>query len=154
MSSRIEGTQANIEQLYLFEVQERAAESKAPDVKEVSNYVRAVEYGLERRSELPVCLRMMRELHEILLKDVRGAQRMPGQFRKEQNWIGPRGCPIEQASYVPPPPEQMETALNALEKFINSPLGEVPVLVWLAMIHYQFEAIHPFRDGNGRIGRL
>ena len=154
MSSRIEGTQAELKDIYLFEMEERTVESQVPDVKEVSNYVRALEYGLKRSLELPVCLRMIRELHEILLKDVRGENRMPGQFRKEQNWIGSKGCPIEQASYVPPPPEQMAIALDAFEKSINSPLDKLPVLVWLAMVHYQFEAIHPFRDGNGRIGRL
>lgn len=154
MSSRIEGTQASIEQLYLFEMEDRTVESKVPDVREVANYVRALEYGLKRGNELPVCLRMLRELHEILLKDVRGEQRAPGQFRKVQNWIGTRGCPIEQANYIPPPPEQMITALGVFEKFINSPLGNFPVLVWLAMVHYQFEAIHPFLDGNRRIGRL
>lgn len=154
MSSRIEGTQASIEQLYLFEMEDHTVESKVPDVREVSNYVCALEYGVKRSSELPVCLRMIRELHEILLKDVRGEQRTPGQFRKVQNWIGLRGCPIEQASYIPPPPEQMMVALDAFEKFINAPLDNLPVLVWLAMVHYQFEAIHPFLDGNGRIGRL
>ena len=154
MSSRIEGTQASLEQLYLFEMEDRTVESKVPDVREVSNYVCALEYGLKRSSELPVCLRMIRELHEILLKDVRGAQRAPGQFRKVQNWVGLRGCPIEQANYVPPPPEQITAVLDAFEKFINSPLDNLPVLVWLAMVHYQFEAIHPFLDGNGRIGRL
>lgn len=154
MSSRIEGTEANIEQLYLFEIQESTVASKVPDVKEVSNYVQALEHGLKRYEKLPVCLRMIRELHEILLRDVRGEQRAPGQFRKIQNWIGPPGTPIELASYVPPPPEQMLAALDSFEKFINAPLGELPLLVWLAMIHYQFEAIHPFLDGNGRIGRL
>lgn len=154
MSSRIEGTQANIEQLYLFEVQERSVESKVPDVREVANYARALEYGLKRTAELPVCLRVLRELHEILLQDVRGEQRAPGQFRTVQNWIGPAGCPIESATYVPPPPMQMATALDSFEKFLNAPLDRLPVLVWLAMIHYQFEAIHPFLDGNGRIGRL
>jgi Fic family protein len=154
MSSRIEGTQASIEQLYLFEVEERRIESKVPDVREVYNYTRALEYGLKRSQELPVCLRMICELHEILLKDVRGQQRAPGQFRKVQNWIGTQRCPIEQARYVPPPLEQMTAALDAFEKFINSPLENLPVLVWLAMVHYQFEAIHPFIDGNGRIGRL
>jgi len=154
LSSRLEGTQANIEQLYLFELQERSVESKVPDVREVSNYVRALESGLQKLSELPVCLRLMRDLHEILLKDVRGEQRAPGQFRQIQNWIGPAGTPIEQARYIPPPPEQMLQALDAFEKFINAPLDNLPVLAWLAMIHYQFEAIHPFHDGNGRIGRL
>jgi len=154
LSSRIEGTQASIEQLYLFEIEQPAIESKVPDVREVSNYVRALNYGLQKLTELPVCLRMIRELHGILLKDVRGEQRTPGEFRKTQNWIGPAGTPIGQASYVPPPPEQMLKALDAFEKFINAPLGNMPVLVWLTLIHYQFEAIHPFLDGNGRIGRL
>ena len=155
MSSRIEGTQAQVTDIYLFEMKDRTVESKVPDVREVSNYVHALDYGLKRRSELPVCLRMIRELHEILLKDVRGEQKAPGQFRKVQNWItGSSGRSIEQASYVPPPPEKMLAVLDAFEKFINSPLGEIPVLVWLAMVHYQFEAIHPFLDGNGRIGRL
>lgn len=154
MSSRIEGTQAQVTDIYLFEMEGRTVEAKVPDVREVSNYVCALDYGLKRSSELPVCLRMMRELHEILLKDVRGEQRAAGQFRKVQNWIGSPGCSIKQASYVPPPPEKMLAALDAFEKFINSGLGEMPVLVWLAMIHYQFEAIHPFLDGNGRIGRL
>lgn len=154
MSSRIEGTQAQVTDIYLFEMEDRTVESKVPDVREVSNYVRALDYGLKRSLELPVCLRMIRELHEILLKDVRGEQRAAGEFRTVQNWVGPKGCPIEQASYVPPPPEKMLATLGALERFINSPLGEMPVLVWLAMVHYQFEAIHPFLDGNGRIGRL
>jgi len=154
MSSRIEGTQAQVRDIYLFEMKDRTVESKVPDVREVSNYVYALDYGLKRSSELPVCLRMIRELHEILLKDVRGEQRAAGEFRKVQNWIGPNRCPIEQASYIPSPPEKMLTTLDAFEKFINSPPGEIPVLVWLAMVHYQIEAIHPFLDGNGRIGRL
>ena len=154
MSSRIEGTQAQVTDIYLFEMEDRTVESKVPDVREVSNYVRALDYGLKRSLELPVCLRMIRELHEILLKDVRGEQRAAGEFRTVQNWVGPKGCPIEQASYVPPPPEKMLATLDAFERFINSPLGEMPVLVWLAIAHYQFEAIHPFLDGNGRIGRL
>ncbi len=154
MSSRIEGTQANIEQLYLFEAGPSAIESKVPDVKEVSNYISALEYGLEKVKQLPVCLRMIRQLHEILMRDVRGQQRAPGQFRAVQNWIGPRGCPIDQAHYVPPPPDKVQTALGDLEMFLNRPPGDLPILVWLAMIHYQFEAIHPFLDGNGRIGRL
>jgi len=154
MSSRIEGTQASIEQLYLFEVGPPTIESKFPDVREVSNYVSALEYGLEKVKQLPICLRMVRQLHEILMRDVRGRQRAPGEFRTVQNWIGPPGCSIEQATYVPPPPDKMLTALSEFEKFLNRPPGDLPVLVWLAMAHYQLEAIHPFLDGNGRIGRL
>lgn len=154
LSSRIEGTQAELRDIYLFEMHEPIAKPDVTDVREVANYVRALEYGLKRCDELPVCLRMIRELHEILLEGVRGESDRPGNFRTTQNWIGSRGCPIEQASYIPPPPEELMTCLDALEKFLNAPLGNIPLLVWLAMIHYQFEAIHPFRDGNGRIGRL
>lgn len=154
LSSRLEGTQADIGQLYLFELQERSIESKVPDVREVFNYVRAINYGLQKLAELPVCLRLIKELHKILLEDVRGEQKTPGQFRTVQNYVGPVGATIEQARYVPPPPEQMLRILDSFEKFVNAPLDKLPVLVWLAMIHYQFEAIHPFLDGNGRIGRL
>lgn len=154
MSSRIEGTQAQVRDIYLFEMQEPDVQTEVPDVKEVSNYVRALDHGLKRRAELPVCLRMIRELHGILLEGVRGEKDRPGEFRRSQNWIGSRGCILRDARYVPPPPREMESCLDALEKFINAPDRDIPVLVWLAMIHYQFEAIHPFRDGNGRIGRL
>ena len=154
MSSRIEGTQAQVRDIYLFEMQESDVQPEVPDVKEVSNYVRALDYGLKRCAELPVCLRMIRELHGILLEGVRGEKDRPGEFRKSQNWIGPRGCTLGEARYVPPPPGEMEACLDAFERFINTPNHDIPVLVWLAMIHYQFEAIHPFRDGNGRIGRL
>lgn len=154
MSSRIEGTQAQVRDIYLFEMQEPDVQTEVPDVKEVSNYVRALDHGLKRRAELPVCLRMIRELHGILLEGVRGEKDRPGEFRRSQNWIGSRGCILCDARYVPPPPREMESCLDALEKFINAPDRDIPVLVWLAMIHYQFEAIHPFRDGNGRIGRL
>ena len=154
MSSRIEGTQAQVQDIYLFEMYELATEPEVPDVREVSNYVRALEHGLRRCGELPVCLRMIRELHETLMQGVRGQTDRPGQFRTSQNWIGSRGSPIHQASFIPPPPEQVMGCLDALEKFMHSPLGNIPALAWVAMIHYQFEAIHPFRDGNGRIGRL
>jgi len=154
MSSRIEGTQAQVRDIYLFEMHEPAIQPAVPDVREVANYVRALERGLKRRTELPICLRMIRELHQTLLEGVRGESERPGDFRTSQNWIGARGCPIEQASYIPPPPEQMRMCLDAFEKFINAPLGNIPVLAWLAMVHHQFEAIHPFHDGNGRIGRL
>ena len=154
MSSRIEGTQAQVQDIYLFEMHEPATQPAVPDVREVANYVRALEYGLKRCTELPICLRMIRELHQTLLEGVRGKSERLGDFRTSQNWIGARDCPIEQASYIPPPPQQMRICLNVFEKFINTSLGNIPVLAWLAMVHYQFEAIHPFRDGNGRIGRL
>jgi len=154
MSSKIEGTQAEVRDIYLFEMQESEVRPEAPDVKEVSNYVKALDYGLKRCVELPVCLRMIRELHGILLESVRGERDRPGEFRRSQNWIGSPGCSIAEARYVPPPVTTMQTCLNALEGFINSGSNSLPVLAWLAMVHYQFEAIHPFRDGNGRIGRL
>ena len=154
LSSRIEGTQAEMRDIYLFEMHEPATEPDVTDVREVANYVRALEHGLRRLNELPVCVRMIRELHQILLEGVRGESGRPGDFRNNQNWIGSKGNPIEQASYIPPPPEQMTRCLDAFEKFVNAPLGNIPLLAWLAMIHYQFEAIHPFHDVNGRIGRL
>ena len=154
MSSKIEGTQAEVRDVYLFEMREPPVEPRVPDVREVVNYVRALDHGLKRCTEFPVCLRMIRELHQILLEDVRGERDRPGEFRNAQNWIGLRGCPIELASYIPPPPRQMTETLDEFERFLNAPLNHIPVLVWLAMVHYQFEAIHPFQDGNGRIGRL
>jgi len=150
LSSRIEGTVATMQQLYLFEVEQAPVESEVPDVREVANYVRALEYGLKRSTELPVCLRMIRELHGILLRDVRGEHRMPGEFRRSRSWLGSPGCPIQDASYIPPPPERMTLALDSFEKFVNKALYKLPVLVWVAMVHYQFEAIHFFLDGNGR----
>lgn len=154
LSSRIEGTVATMQQIYLFEIEEQKTEKKTPDVKEVANYIEALKYGLSSIQKLPVCIRLAKQLHAILLKGVRGQHRAPGQFRKTQNWIGTPNCSIKDATFIPPPITHMLEALNSLEKFINSPLTDMPVLVWLAMVHYQFEAIHPFLDGNGRIGRL
>jgi Fic family protein len=157
LSSRIEGTQAEIDDLYayqlsLFSYSEGLALNKA-DVHEVDNYVRALEYGLKRLKTLPVSLRLIRELHERLLKGVRGEQATPGEFRRTQNWIGRPGCTLNEATFVPPPVPEMQAALETLEKYLH--LQEAyPPLVRLAFIHYQFEAIHPFIDGNGRIGRL
>ncbi|HZL80109.1 MAG TPA: Fic family protein [Candidatus Limnocylindrales bacterium] len=152
LSSRIEGTVSTADELLLFEI-ESPAEPPKPDVREVSNYVRAMEYGLKRLDELPVCLRLVGELHEKLMQGVRGYAQRPGEFRNVQNYIGQQGQPINTARFVPPPVEQMHQSLQELEKFWGNP-SELPVLVELALIHYQFEAIHPFRDGNGRIGRL
>jgi Fic family protein len=152
LSSRIEGTQSSISQLYLFEV-ERTVEKEAPDVREVANYVRALEYGLERLASLPVSLRLIRELHERLLEDVRGKDDRPGEFRRDQNWIGAPGCNPGDATYVPPPPNEMADALHHFEAYLHD-RSDMPPLVRVSLVHYQFEAIHPFRDGNGRIGRL
>ena len=150
ISSRIEGTQSSLSDLLLFEA---TKVEKQRDVREVQNYVKALEYGIKRLEELPLGLRLIRELHGILMEGVRGERATPGEFRRSQNWIGPGNCPVEEATYVPPPVSEMMEALDGLEKFLHGD-PELPQLVQLALIHYQFEAIHPFIDGNGRIGRL
>ena len=152
LSSRIEGTIASLDQLVLFEV-EPTRDPQNPDVGEVANYVSAMKYGLTGLQELPVSLRMIRELHEKLLTGVRGQDRRPGEFRQPQNAIGQQGRPIEEARYIPAPVAQMTQALSEFELFLHEPT-ELPFLIKLALVHYQFEAIHPFLDGNGRIGRL
>jgi Fic family protein len=151
LSSRIEGTQADIADLYAYEAGQLA--SPESDVREVHNYVRALEYGLERVQTLPVSLRLLRELHARLMEGVRGEQATPGEFRRGQNWIGRPGCTLNEADFVPPPVAEMRAALDAFEKYLHAQ-GDYPPLVRLAFVHYQFEAIHPFVDGNGRIGRL
>jgi Fic family protein len=158
LSSRIEGTQSNVADLYAYEAGQLAlfANKRAPpesDVREVLNYVRAMEYGLTRLNTLPISLRFMREVHEKLMSDVRGNQATPGEFRRSQNWIGRPGCILNEASYVPPPVVEMHECLATLEHYLHDDDSHPP-LVRLAFIHYQFEAIHPFLDGNGRIGRL
>lgn len=152
LSSKIEGTQASLSDLFFFE----NSQSKIPensDVNEVANYVAAMEYGQKRLNDLPLSLRFIREIHQVLMQGVRGEYATPGEFRRTQNWIGPPGCTLSNATYVPPPVPEMHDALVALEKYFYSQ-SELPVLIRLALIHYQFEAIHPFIDGNGRIGRL
>jgi len=158
LSSRIEGTQTGITDLYLYEARQMALPGMKPastdaDAREVLNYVRALEYGLERVQTLPISLRLVRELHEHLLKGVRGERATPGEFRHSQNWIGKPRCTLNDADYIPPPVPEMNDALDAFEKYLHSG-NDHPPLVRLALIHYQFEAIHPFLDGNGRIGRL
>lgn len=155
LSSRIEDTHADMEQLALFEEENADEDVPVTDVREVANYVRALEYGLRRFAELPISTRLIKELHEILLKDVRGGEsfKTPGEFRRSQNWIGPTGCTLAEATFVPPPHHEIGRCLGDLENFIHGDHPE-PALVKAALIHYQFEAIHPFLDGNGRIGRL
>jgi Fic family protein len=158
LSSRIEGTQADIADLYAFEAGQPLApgarsQRLESDVREVLNYVRALEYGLERIKELPLSLRLLREVHERLMAGERGAHLTPGEFRRTQNWIGGLGVGLQDAAYVPPPVEEMKQALADLESYLHSDLA-YPPLLQLGMIHYQFEAIHPFLDGNGRVGRL
>ena len=150
-SSRIEGATSDAVELYRF--QAGAATRDAADAEEVNNHIKALEFGLRRMADLPISLRLIREVHEVLMSGVRGRDRKPGEFRRRQAIITGAFAGIENARYVPPPHRDMMPALYALEKFLhsNSPL---PLLVQLALIHYQFEAIHPFEDGNGRTGRL
>jgi Fic family protein len=153
-SSRIEGTVTTLSQLLLFEVDEGATPPSS-DAREVLNYVRALEHAVARLDQLPVSLRLIREMHRILLDGVaphRGAAVLPGEFKKDQNWIGSRL--IENARFVPPPPREAQEAMERLEVYIHDLDRRLPTLVDLALIHYQFEAIHPFADGNGRVGRL
>jgi Fic family protein len=151
LSSKIEGTQATLGELLAAEAGV-AVERSPEDLREVGNYVVALEHGITRLKELPLCVRIIRELHEKLMTGVHGQQAMPGRFRKIQNWIGRPGSTPATASFVPPPPDEVEPCLAAWEKFLHE--SELPPLVTIALAHYQFEAIHPFLDGNGRVGRL
>lgn len=155
LSSRIEGTQAGLLDVYALEAQVPLFPSPElrEDAQEVLNYIHALERGRELLQEIPLSLRLLKEVHAVLLRGVRGEGRAPGEFRRAQNWIGPPGSSLEEARYVPPPPGPMLEALDALERFWHSDHG-LPPLVEIALVHYQFEAIHPFLDGNGRIGRL
>jgi Fic family protein len=152
LSSQIEGTQASL--IDVLEFESHTLEPDNPqDVAEVVNYIAAVNYGLERLQTLPVSLRLIREIHEKLMQEVRGGDRDPGSFRRTQNWIGAAGCSLAEATYVPPPPHEMMKALDNLEKFLHD-LTPIPPLIKIGLAHAQFETIHPFLDGNGRTGRL
>jgi Fic family protein len=151
LSSKIEGTQATLGELLAAEAG-IAIDRSPEDLREVANYVVALEHGIARLPKLPLSLRLVRELHEKLTRGVRGDRARPGQFRTVQNWIGPAGRGIEVATYVPPPPDHLLPCLDAWEKFLHD--RSLPPLVQAALVHYQFEAIHPFVDGNGRVGRL
>lgn len=153
LSSRIEGTRASLADLFAYDAQQLQLFEDAADVREVHNYVTALEYGLKRVETLPLSLRLLREIHFRLMQGVRGEQMTPGEFRQTPNWIGPVGSTLMTAPYVPPPPDEMNLALGELEKYLHQP-SELPPLARLGLIHYQFEAIHPFLDGNGRVGRL
>lgn len=152
LSSRIEGTQASLSDLLFFEAGKQK-EPKIPDVREVWNYVQAMECGIKRLKELPISIRLICEIHKILMEGVRGENTTPGEIRRRQNWIGQPGCTRDEATYVPPPVEEMQQTLNDWQKYLHSKSNEPP-LIQCALMHYQFEAIHPFLDGNGRIGRL
>ena len=151
LSSRIEGTQATLGELLAAEAGVNV-ERSPDDLHEVGNYVAALESGLERLETLPPSLRLVREMHERLMRGVRGDIAMPGEFRRSQNWIGPPGCALSDATYVPPPPSELMPCLDAWERFLHD--NTLPPLVHAALVHSQFEAIHPFLDGNGRVGRL
>jgi Fic family protein len=153
LSSRIEGTRTSLSELLLDEVDEETGRPLDADVHEVRNYVVALEYGIERLRELPLSLRLVRELHARLMTGVRGDRARPGEFRRDQNWIGPPGSTVATAVYVPPPPQEMLVALDAWERFLHE-RDIMPDLIQCALIHEHFEAIHPFLDGNGRLGRL
>ena len=151
LASRIEGTQATLGELLAAEAG-AAVERSPADLREVGNYVTALEYGLERLDTLPLSLRLVREMHERLMRGVRGDVATPGEFRRSQNWIGPPGCTLNDATYVPPPPSELMACLAAWERFLHD--DALPPLVHAALAHSQFEAVHPFLDGNGRVGRL
>lgn len=152
LSSEIEGTQSSLQDVLAAEARIRTP-GRAPDTGEVINYVTAMNYGLERLETLPISSRLIREIHERLLRGVRGYQMHPGEFRTSQNWIGPAGCTLHEATFVPPPHREVPNALGDLESFIHGP-SDLPDLVQIGLVHAQFETIHPFPDGNGRVGRL
>ena len=149
ISSQIEGTQCTLDDVLDPEVEANAN----LDVSDVINYVKATQYALKRLERLPLGCRLIREIHEVLMENVRGQDKTPGEFRHSQNWIGPANCSLKDARYIPPNVEDMQTAMSDLEKYINENVDYDP-LIRAALIHYQFETIHPFLDGNGRIGRL
>jgi cell filamentation protein, protein adenylyltransferase len=152
LSSQIEGTQSSLQDLLFAEA--HATEVAVPrDVDEVVNYVRAMNHGLARLNDLPVSVRLIREIHAELLKGVRGSHLTPGELRRTQNWIGPAGAPLANATFVPPPPEIVPDAMTDLERFLHEP-DDIPLLVKIGLAHAQFETVHPFLDGNGRVGRL
>ncbi|MDI9460561.1 MAG: Fic family protein [Saccharofermentanales bacterium] len=149
MSSQIEGTQATLEDIFDPMIEKNTNRN----VADVVNYIKATEYAVKRLNTLPLCNRLIKETHAILMEDVRGQEKSPGEFRRSQNWIGGQGSTLKNARYIPPNPEDMNSAMSDLEKYMNSEDG-LDFLIRAALIHYQFETIHPFLDGNGRVGRL
>ena len=149
MSSQIEGTQATLEDIFDPALDENVNRN----VADVINYVKATEFALVRLKELPLCNRLLRETHAVLMEGVRGQEKYPGEFRRSQNWLGGLGSTLKNARYIPPAPEDMTEAMSDLEKYVNAD-DSLDVLIRAALIHYQFETVHPFLDGNGRIGRL
>lgn len=153
LSSQIEGTQASLVDVLEYEAKEGAVKRDRPDVREVLNHQRAMDVGLKRLETLPISNRLLCEIHKTLMRKVRGRERRPGEFRVEQNWIGPPRSTIWEAEFVPPPVDKMHRAMADLELYINDD-STTPILVKCGLVHYQFETVHPFEDGNGRMGRL
>ena len=155
LSSQIEGTQSTLEDVLAFENPDHSAAESPGDVEEVVNYVRAMNHGLARLADgFPLSLRLLREIHAELMQGVRGGDKTPGEFRRSQNWIGPAGSTLAHAAFVPPPPHELPTALGELENFLHQHRQQLPLLVRCGLAHAQFETIHPFLDGIGRVGRL
>jgi Fic family protein len=149
LSSQIEGTQATLDDI----LDPNLECNTNQNIADVLNYIKASRYALARMKELPICNRLLQETHAVLMQDVRGGEKYPGEFRRSQNWIGPAGSTLKNARFIPPMPEDMVEAMSDLETFINQD-DDLDPLIKNALIHYQFETIHPFLDGNGRIGRL
>jgi Fic family protein len=152
LSSQIEGTQASLVDVLEYEanVERRSLPS---DVGETANYVKALNLGLAKLEELPLCNRLLREIHEVLMQGVRGEEKAPGEFRQSQNWIGMPGCDLSTATFIPPPPHEVQNAMGSLELYLHNDT-QTPVLIKCGLVHGQFETIHPFLGGNGRLGRL
>lgn len=149
ISSQIEGTRASLVDV----LQKDRKNEKIKDTEEIVNYIKATNYAFKRLNDLPLCMRLIKETHAVLLSNVRGEEKMPGEFRKSQNWIGHAGSTLQNASFIPPAPSEMDICLSDLEKYMHEETA-ISNLIKIALIHYQFETIHPFLDGNGRMGRL
>ena len=149
ISSQIEGTQASLVDV----LQKDKGKEKIKDTEEIVNYIKATHYAFKRLNKMPLCMRLIRETHAVLLSNVRGEEKMPGEFRRSQNWIGHAGSSLKDASFIPPAPDEMDICLGDLERYIHED-SAISNLIKIALIHYQFETIHPFLDGNGRMGRL
>ena len=149
ISSQIEGTQASLVDV----LQKDKGKEKIKDTEEIVNYIKATHYAFKRLNKMPLCMRLIRETHAVLLSNVRGEEKMPGEFRRSQNWIGHAGSTLKDASFIPPAPDEMDICLSDLERYIHED-STISNLIKIALIHYQFETIHPFLDGNGRMGRL
>ena len=149
ISSQIEGTRASLVDV----LQKDKGKEKIKDTEEIVNYIKATHYAFKRLNKMPLCMRMIRETHAVLLSNVRGEEKMPGEFRRSQNWIGHAGSTLKDASFIPPAPDEMDVCLGDLERYIHED-STISNLIKIALIHYQFETIYPFLDGNGRMGRL